>query len=123
MLFNLLAYMTIPSGIFGFALLQVAANGSDSPSGWAGLGVGGTLAFVMFYFYRQDRLTEIAARAVSEARIIAQAAASESRLLAITSDFRQVITDSTAATATLTEQLNQRAGRMWLDQAARPATP
>jgi hypothetical protein len=56
-------------------LLQTAA---DVPN-WAPLGVGGVLAGVMFYFYRQDRLE------------------SEKRMGEIIKDFRGIIEANTAA--------------------------
>ncbi len=38
--------------------LQLQQGIENGPSGWASLGVGGALAGLMFWFYRQDRLDE-----------------------------------------------------------------
>lgn len=67
-------------------LLQTA----DVPNGWGALGVGGALAGVMFYFYREDRRV------------------SETRMATILSDFRSIIEANTKAMTALEQAIEQR---------------
>jgi hypothetical protein len=67
-------------------LLQVA----DAPAGWGALGVGGALAGVMFYFYRQDRQV------------------SETRMATILADFRSIIEANTKAMTSLERAIEDR---------------
>ena len=57
---------------------------------FASLGVGGILAGVMFFFYRQDRT------------------ASEARLAKIGDDFLEIVTGNTTAMVELTEAIRSR---------------
>jgi hypothetical protein len=60
---------------------------------WGSLGVGGLLAGVMFYFYRQDRKD------------------SEARYAKIAEDFKQTIIESTRVTASVAEALRAFKGQ------------
>jgi len=72
------------------AFLVEAAPTVPDLSPFAGLGVGGILAGVMFYFYRQDRKH------------------SEERFAALGSEFREIVQANTAAIVSLKDALNRR---------------
>ncbi len=63
---------------------------------WGALGIGGVLAGVIFYFYREDRKA-------SEDRLQKMHEACEARLNAITDDFRLIVQENTAASQKLTD--------------------
>ena len=58
--------------------------------GFASLGVGGVLAGMMFFFYRQDRVS-------SEAHYRQDRASSEARLMEMGEEFRSIVTANTTA--------------------------
>lgn len=67
---------------------------TEAPPSWPALGIGGALAAMMFYFYRQDRKD-------SEKIQAADRAASEARMAGIISDFRSIIEQNTEAMTAL----------------------
>jgi hypothetical protein len=67
MLTTAAAYFCLPAATLAFALFQSAVTGAPD---WAGLGIGGILAGVMFWFYRQDRLASEARAAEATKALI-----------------------------------------------------
>lgn len=80
--FELLLYQ-VPT-VAGIVLLQA----TEAPN-WATLGIGGVLAGIMFWFYRQDRER------------------SEKRLGDVASDYKSTIQENTKAITRLNEKLDR----------------
>ena len=68
---------------------------------WGTLGIGGAMASLVFFFYRQDRKA-------SEDRYAADRKTSEERYAALAIDFRQIVQENTQAVTGLKDMIGRQ---------------